>query len=157
MKTLLTLALLSSLSMPVCAQRYEIAAAQDPVAIPMDPPVRPLPPKPIEPQVLLQADLGLSRQDDLYAKLQVTPATTLFVGVLIAALDGGTVQLPGLPPLLKADLVVATGVDVGGMVFELGPAMFGFDVFVQGIALTETQIAATAPERIAGTYEPAHL
>lgn len=157
MKTLLTVALLTSLSTPVCAQRYDIAVAKDPVAIPMDPPVRPLPPKPIEPQVLLQADLDLSRQDVLFAKLQVTPATTPFVGVLIAALDGGTVQLPGLPPLLKAELVVATGVGVGDMVWALGPAMFGFDVFVQGIALTDTQIAATAPQRIAGSYEPAHL
>lgn len=157
MKTVLSLALLSALALPLCAQRYEIGIAKVPIAIPQAPPVEPLPPKQVEPPVALQADLSLRRQGDLFAKLQVTPIDTPFVGVLIAALDGGTVQLPQLPQLLKADLVVATGVDIGGLVFRLGPAMFGFDVFVQGIALTEKEIAASKPERLAGTYQPAHL
>lgn len=107
------------------------------------------------PDLPFSVSLRLVRDGHLIAKLSASGTSEPFLGLLLAAVHSGTVQLPSLPPLLKTDYVVATGIEVAGMTFLLGPAMLGFDVYVQGVGVTASEIAASSVLRIAGSYEPA--
>ena len=101
--------------------------------------------------------LRLVRNGHLFAKLAANQGDKPFLGILLAAAAPNTIQLPSLPPLLKTDYVVATGIDFGGMTFSLGPTMLGIAVYVQGVGVTAKEIAATGVLRIAAGYEPAQV
>ena len=134
MKTLLPIALLASMTSSLCAQRYEIAALPAPEQNSQHEPLVKVPSaRPIDAAVAAVADVAASEPDirpvdpvadapfsvslrlvrngHLFAKLAANQGDKPFLGILLAAAAPNTIQLPSLPPLLKTDYVVATGID----------------------------------------------
>ena len=58
-------------------------------------------------------------------------------------------NLPGLPPLLMTDIVVASGLDVGAVTFDMGPAKLPFTVFTQAVITDGARIAASNLVKVA--------
>ena len=161
MKTLLNTLLFAAMTMPAVAQRYDTAHlptadhsspkdplivvkgdAQKPTEAPAGPVVAP------EPNGWFQVYLGASREDHLHLKMATELRGTPFLGLVIASTEDSRMQIPGLPLLLKTDIIVASGLAEASLKFDMGPAKLPFAVFVQGIAVTDVGIGASGVLKI---------
>ena len=160
MKTLLNTLLFAAMTMPAVAQRYETvqlptadySSPKDPLivvkgeALPAEEPVEAAVAP--EPNGWFQVYLGASREDHLHLKMATELRGTPFLGLVIASTEDSRMQLPGLPLLLKTDIIVASGLAEASLKFDMGPAKLPFAVFVQGIAVTDVGIGASGVLKI---------
>ena len=160
MKTLLNTLLFAAMTMPAVAQRYETAhlpkadysSPKDPLivvkgeALPAEEPVEAAVAP--EPNGWFQVYLGASREDHLHLKMATELRGTPFLGLVIASTEDSRMQIPGLPLLLKTDIIVASGLAEASLKFDMGPAKLPFAVFVQGIAVTDVGIGASGVLKI---------
>ena len=160
MKTLLNTLLFAAMTMPAVAQRYDTAhlptadysSPKDPLivvkgeALPAEEPVEAAVAP--EPNGWFQVYLGASREDHLHLKMATELRGTPFLGLVIASTEDSRMQIPGLPLLLKTDIIVASGLAEASLKFDMGPAKLPFAVFVQGIAVTDVGIGASGVLKI---------
>jgi hypothetical protein len=92
---------------------------------------------------LLGVTLSGSREEHLILKAEASELDKKILCLVIASLDDTMVYLPGLPPLLMTDIVVASGLDVGAVTFDMGPAKLPFTVYTQAVITDGTRIASS--------------
>jgi hypothetical protein len=161
MNTRLNTLLFAAMTLPAVAQRYDTAqlptadhsSPKDPLVV-----VKAEPQKPSEEPVeavaapqeggQFQVYLGASRMDHLELKMAVDLPGVPFLGLLIASTEDSRMEIPGLPLLLKTDIIVASGLAEALLRFDMGPARMPFPVFVQGIAVTDFGIGASGVIKI---------
>ena len=154
MKTALSTLLFAAMTLPLCAQRYQPAAL--PVgdsSHPKDHLVQPMTidtavaeePVASAPRQLAPFDIQLEVHRNEALKLQVAVGDRgmPFVGVMLASLSDQVIKIEGLPPLLFVDAIVASGVGIGTLTFNMGPSALPFPVFLQGVVLTDEWIGAS--------------
>ncbi len=107
---------------------------------------------PPEPQIRYEASLELVRDDRLLAKVETADAGRKFLAILIADVDDGMVSIPGLGTLLETEIVLGSMLGVGALHFDFGRAKLPFDVFLQGIAVSERDVAFTSVEKLAAGH-----
>ena len=174
MKTLLNTLLFAAMTLPAVAQRYD--TTQLPTAdhsSPKDPLVKPEPQKPIiirpaevevpaEPKAdgadasrrgpVADAPLGVQfwgvRDEHLLLKAEASEMDTKFLCLVLASVEDTMMNIPGLPPLLMTDAIVATGLEVGAFAFDMGPAKLPFTVFAQAVITDGARIAASGVLKI---------
>ena len=81
--------------------------------------------------------------DDLKISLRSGEAGAPFLGVILAATKDTMMEIPGLPPLLAFEAIVASAVSVGDATFQFGVVKLPYDVFLQGVTLTENWVGAS--------------
>jgi len=81
--------------------------------------------------------------DELKISLRNGEAGAPFIGVLIASTHDSLMEIPGLPPLLAFEAIVASAVAVDQATFQFGVVKLPYDVFLQGVTLTEKWIGAS--------------
>ena len=144
MNLLTNLALLSALTLPLVAQRYEPTNPPDtqsepPVAVdqPSDQTSDPVPAFAVDLKVDHQARLATMTSD----------GNVPFFGFMIAATKNSTLDIPGVGGLLVYEAIVATALCKDGvMALDLGKGGWGFDVYLQGVAISELGAAMTSIE-----------
>lgn len=83
------------------------------------------------------------RDENLQLKVEASELNTKFLCLVIASLEDTMMNLPGLPPLLMTETIVASGLDVGAFSFDMGPAKLPFTVFAQAVITDGARIAAS--------------
>ena len=81
--------------------------------------------------------------DELKINLRYGEAGAPFLGVIIAATKDTMMEIPGLPPLLAFEAIVASAVAVDDATFRFGVVKLPFDVHIQGVTLTEQWIGSS--------------
>ena len=173
MKTLLNAFLFAAMTCsPALAQRYD--TAQLPTADHSSPKEMDIKPEPQKPAVRsvdadqpaepkdgaeqrvgpdADAELGVRfsgyRGETLILKAEASEADKKILCLVIASLEDTMMNLPGLPPLLMTDIVVASGLDVGAVTFDMGPAKLPFTVFTQAVITDGARIAASNLVKVA--------
>jgi hypothetical protein len=111
MNAILSAALLSCLTLPLAAQRYQLATL---------------------PRTLDLAVHQAGRQAVL-ASSDRAP----FFGIMIASVKDNTVRIAGYDLLLYDAIVATAEAKVGSMALDLGKGGWGFDIYLQGVGLFE--------------------
>ncbi|MEQ1631526.1 MAG: hypothetical protein ABL997_04075 [Planctomycetota bacterium] len=153
MKTFTQALLFATTTLPLFAQH---APHYEPTALPAASRPRPteptaLPaasrPRPVDPSALPttphEVRLDLQRDKHLVMTMAIDEPSSVFLGVVLGSTAPKMLEIDGLPPLLLAEAIVASGVGQGAMKFDMGPAMLPFSVFLQGVAATSSWIGAT--------------
>ncbi len=161
MKTLLNTLLFAAMTLPAVAQRYDTAqlptadhsSPKDPLVV-VKPQAQNPSEEPVEAAAVpqeggqFQVYLGASRMDHLELKMATELPGVPFLGLVIASTEDSRMEIPGLPLLLKTDIIVASGLADATLRFDMGPAKLPFSVFVQGIAVTDFGIGASGVIKI---------
>jgi hypothetical protein len=114
MKTLHNALLFAAMAAPICAQ-----------AAPYD--------------VRLQREAGA----ELNLTLSYGQPGAPFVGVLIAATKDSLMEIPGLPPLLAFEAIVASAVAIDEAKFSFGIVKLPYEVWLQGVTLSDNGAAVS--------------
>lgn len=90
-------------------------------------------------------DVRLQREDTdgLSLSLSYGHAGAPFIGVLIAATKDTMMEIPGLPPLLAFEAIVASAVAVDEAKFSFGVVKLPYEVWLQGVTISDDGIAAS--------------
>ena len=143
MNLLQNLALLSALTLPLAAQRTD-----------SDPSPNSEPPVPTAPDLrgslndpapayLFTVELKVDHQKRLAT--MTSADRTPFFGFMIAATQDKQLDIPGVGGLLVYEAIVATALCKDGvMALDLGTGGWGFDVYLQGVAVSEHGAAMTS-------------
>ena len=83
------------------------------------------------------------RDENLFLKAEASEADKKLLCLVIASLEDTMMNLPGLPSLLMTDIVVASGLGLGAITFDMGPAKLPFSVFTQAVITDGARIAAS--------------
>lgn len=81
--------------------------------------------------------------DELKISLRNGEAGVPFIGVLIASTKDSMMEIPGMPPLLAFEAIVASAVAVDDATFQFGVVKLPYDVYLQGVTLTEKWIGSS--------------
>lgn len=81
--------------------------------------------------------------DELKIALRNGEAGAPFVGVIIAATKDTLMDFPGFPPLLAFEAIVASAVAIDDATFQFGVVKLPFDVYLQGVTLTEKWVGSS--------------
>jgi hypothetical protein len=81
--------------------------------------------------------------DELTISLRNGDVGTPFLGVILAATKDTRLEIPGLPPLLAFEAIVATAVAIDDATFQFGVVKLPYDVYLQGVTLTENWVGAS--------------
>ena len=144
MNLLLNLSLLTALTLPLAAQRQDPEPVQsEPTTAPSDqdsgPRVDPTPAS------LFAVELKV----DHYLRLATMTSNDQlpFFCFMVAATKPSILDIPGIGGLLEYEAIVATALcNDGRMVLDLGKGGWGFDVYLQGVAVSELGVAMTSVE-----------
>ena len=167
MKTLLNALLFATMTCSLAvAQRYE--AAQLPSADHSSPKEMDVKPEPQKPAGIRAADaetpaepkadatdqeLGVTfsgvRGKHLILKADASEADKNYLCLVLASTEDTMMEIPGLPPLLMTEIVVASGLGVGAVTFDMGPAKLPFTVFTQAVITDGARIAASNVLKVA--------
>lgn len=90
-------------------------------------------------------DVRLERAagEELKLNLRNGEAGSPFIGVIIAATKDTMMEFPGFPPLLAFEAIVASAVSVDDATFHFGVVKLPYDVYLQGVTLTEQWIGSS--------------
>jgi hypothetical protein len=81
--------------------------------------------------------------DELKILLRNGEAGAPFIGVIIAATKDTMMDFPGFPPLLAFEAIVASAVAVDDVTFQFGVVKLPYDVYLQGVTLTEKWVGSS--------------
>jgi len=102
----------------------------------------------VVPQAKLHATMQGARDEHLHLKVEASEADKKFLCLVIASVEDTMMFVPGLPALLLTDTIVASGIDIGGYAFDMGPAKLPFAVFAQAIVTDGARIGASGVLKI---------
>jgi len=102
----------------------------------------------VAPQAKLHATLQGTRDEHLHLKVEASETDQKFLCLVIASLEDKMMFVPGLPALLMTDTIVASGIDIGGYAFDMGPAKLPFTVFAQAVVTDGVRIGASGVLKI---------
>jgi hypothetical protein len=97
-----------------------------------------------------EVTMTLRRDGYVHAKLGWSLPDEKFFGAVIASFDTKMISIPGLPPLLATDILVASGVGAGTLELVLGKDDFDFTVYLQAVAGNGTEAAASPVIKVVG-------
>jgi hypothetical protein len=143
MNLLQNVLLLSALTLPLAAQRSDAnQGPQSEPPVPTAPDVRAALNHPA-PAYLFTVELKVDQQKRLAT--MTSADRTPFFGFMIAATKNSQLDIPGVGGLLEYEAIVATALCKDGvMALDLGKGGWGFDVYLQGVAVSAHGAAMTS-------------
>ena len=160
MNLLSNLALLTALTLPLAAQRQDATPVQSEPTSPSD--ATPVQSEPTTspsgqnsgpqvdpvPAVLFAVDLKVDH--DARVATMTSNDRLPFFGFMVAATQSSMLDIAGYGALLQYEAIVATALCKNGvMALDLGPGGWGFNIYLQGIAVSERGVAFTGVEFVA--------
>jgi hypothetical protein len=147
MNLLQNLALLSTLTLPLSAQLPDHARPHDAPAVDADAGSGSKGDTRNEPLAAPQLAVALKVDHDARLATMSSNEQLPFFGFMIAATKPSTLDIPGIGGLLEFEAIVATALCKDGvMVLDLGKGGWGFDIYLQGAAMSEYGVALTSIE-----------